>query len=207
MPTTRHLLPRLSMVLLPAAAVLMASLAAQAQTGVQSDVEAATAAALREQSSLRVELTQTAVMPSSAATPKAPAMPVAGQPAAFDAATQTTVWAGVGRAAIGLGVQQPWRAPTWAAPAAAEPQRDGHLLLALSLKTSGNSRVVWQSEPLGATPADGGIAAPARTLDLRRSDPYRSLLRGSLRMQLGRDTALTLKQRGRRLGVVLSSQW
>ena len=182
-------LHRLLIALLPAAAAL----AAQAQT------EAATAVALREQAALRVELTQTAVAPAVTAVP-APGQPAAG----FEAATQTTLWAGGARAAVGLGVQQPWRAPAWAAPAAADPARDGQLLLALALKTSANSRFVWQSEPLAA---DGTAPPPALALDLRRSDPYRSLLRGSLRMQLGRDTAITLKPRGRRIGVALSSQW
>jgi hypothetical protein len=191
MPKTRRLLPRLLMALLPAAAALPA----QAQT------EAATAAALREQAPLRVELTQTTVAPAVTA------VPAPGQSAGFDTATQTTLWAGSARAAIGLGVQQPWRAPAWAAPARADTARDGQLLLALALKTSTHSRLIWQTEPLAATSADGSAAPPPLALDLRHSNPYRSLLRGSLRMQLGRDTALTLKPRGRRIGVALSSQW
>ncbi len=195
MPKTRRLLSTLLMALLPAAAALTPTAQAQVPT------EAATAAALREQSPLRVELTQTAVAPAGTA------MAAPGQGAGFETATQTTLWAGGARAAIGLGVQQPWRAPAWTASAAAAAPREGQLLLALALKTSSHSRLIWQTEPLAAATADGPAAPSAPALDLRHSNPYRGLLRGSLRMQLGRDTALTLKPRGRRLGVVLSSQW
>lgn len=62
-----------------------------------------------------------------------------------------------------------------------------------------------------------GSAAEAVTADnpemrvslvLTRSDPYRALLRGTLmRVELTGQTALSLKTRGSRVGVALSSQW
>lgn len=132
----------------------------------------------------------------------------AGTP--FTTSTQTMVWAGRGPVALGFGVEQRWRAPAWAlAPQAVQADRDSPLLLGLAVRTSPSTRLVWQTQTdaRGSTSNLGEPVGSTLSLDLRHTDAYRTLLRGSLRMELARGTAITLKPRGRRIGVALTSQW
>lgn len=157
---------------------------------------------------LSLSVTQQAALPDAAS-----AAPLRDAGPSFNTATQTMVWAGRGRVAMGFGVEQRWRAPVWAQPPDAQPPvREGQLLLGLSLRTGTHTRLVWQTAAAPTSPY--GLAEPSErsdgrllALDLRRSDAYRALVRGSLRMELGRGTALSLKPRGRRIGVALTSQW
>lgn len=180
------------------------------------DTEALQAAIVEP--ALSLSLTQQAALPEApAVSPLREADSSSG--AAFSTTTQTMVWAGRGRMALGFGVAQRWRAPAWARQPEAQPlDRDGQLLLGLSLRTSAHTRLVWQTPastdgrtgaggPIGLGEPTGRADGRLLALDLRRSDAYRALVRGSLRMELGHGTALSLKPRGRRIGVALTSQW
>lgn len=226
LPTAR-LLPLV--LLLPLAAALLTAgeaAAAEADTAgaptLQARADSGTAALLQEQQPLRIELTQATVAPAASAGQGIAALQPGTAGAGFETATQTMAWIGGRRAAFGVGVEQPWRAPAASLVPQANETRDARLLLGVTLATSSRTRLSWHSEPFGTRrSAEGGAGpaagtanegaptaeAPVLALDMRRSDPYRAMLRGSLRMQLGRDTAITLKPRGRRIGVALTSQW
>lgn len=193
----RRLLSRL------AAAAAVAGLA-----GAAAALETEPQQAQAPEPALSLSLTQQPAQPEGGA-----AAPLRDAGTPFSTATQTMVWAGRGRVALGFGVEQRWRAPVWAQQPDAQPtERDGQLLLGLSLRTSTHTRLVWQTAAAPAAPlalGEPGERSERRllALDMRRSDAYRALVRGSLRMELGQGTALSLKPRGRRIGIALTSQW
>jgi hypothetical protein len=156
------------------------------------------------ESSITVTMTQTATAGAGLA-----ALPLSDTGTPFSTSTQTMVWAGRGPMALGFGVEQRWRAPAWAlAPQAVPADRDGPLVLGLALRTSPSTQLVWQTKTdLRGSSTLGEPTGSTLSLDLRHTDAYRTLLRGSLRMELARGTAITLKPRGRRIGVALTSQW
>jgi hypothetical protein len=139
----------------------------------------------------------------------------AGTPARFDATTETMVWARRGRLGLGLGVEARWQAPDWAQAPRADAGEGRRLLLGLSLATSERTRLVWQTNGDGLHDAiearDGQTGAgtdQARLpLSMQKSNPYRALLRGSLRVNLGGRAAVALKLRGRRVGVAYTNEW
>lgn len=142
---------------------------------------------------LHVQLTETPVV--------RPVTLVPGQ-LTSGTSTQTMAWVSRGRLGLGLGVERPWQAPL----GMPQPLQDGaapndRLVLGLALRTGQRSRLLWQTEP------EQTDARPPGALQLRSTNPMKSLARGVLRMELGRDTALSLKPRGRRIGVTLTSQW
>lgn len=142
---------------------------------------------------LQVQLTETPVLRATT--------PVPGQPSS-STSTQTMAWVSRGRVGLGLGVERPWQAPM----PMPQSMQDGtaqvdRLVLGLALRTGERSRLLWQTEP------EQPDAASPGGLQLRSSNPMKSLARGVLRMELGRDTALSLKPRGRRIGITLTSQW
>ncbi|MFO1336898.1 MAG: hypothetical protein U1F53_01460 [Burkholderiaceae bacterium] len=132
--------------------------------------------------------------------------------------TQTMLWAGRGPVALGLGVEQRWAAPPGALASPGTPglvgPHGGQWLFGLSLQTSLQTRLVWQL-PTDPPPADGappgapvsGLRGARVSLDWGHPDPYKGLLRGSLRFELARDTTLSIKPRGGQWSLGLSSKW
>ncbi len=151
--------------------------------------------------------------------PPGDAAPIEGHAPGLGARSLDTWWAGQGPAAVGLGVQHRWQAPDAMRPPGAGDARRPQLILSLGWRAGPRSRVVWQSEAFGGAPQAHDVPAlpdlddadaPDRAghrLDLRRSDAYRAMLRGSMRMNLGRDASLSIKPRGRRLGVTYNRRW
>jgi hypothetical protein len=139
----------------------------------------------------------------------------AGTPARFDTTTETMVWARRGRLGLGLGVEARWQAPDWAQAPRADAGEGRRLLLGLSLATSERTRLVWQTNGDGLHDAidarDGQTGAGADQtrlpLSMQKSNPYRALLRGTLRVNLGGRAAVALKLRGRRVGVAYTNEW
>jgi hypothetical protein len=139
----------------------------------------------------------------------------AGTSARFATATETMVWARRGRLGLGLGVEARWQAPDWAQAPRADAGDGRRLLLGLSVATSARTRLVWQTngdwlhdaiEARGGQP--GSTTDQARLpLSMQKSNPYRALLRGSLRVNLGGRAAVALKLRGRRVGVAYTNEW
>jgi hypothetical protein len=171
------------------AALLVVSLAVSAPARAEPDDVDTEAPG----SGLRVELQQTPVFRM---TPPVPGQGTAGT------ATQTMAWVSRGRLGLGLGVERPWQPPAAGPQAWNEANAGGdRVVLGLALRTGLRQRLVWQTDP-----ADTPAPVPG-ALDLRSTHPMKSLARGVLRMELGRDTALSLKPRGRRIGITLTSQW
>lgn len=138
-----------------------------------------------------------------------------GPATVYGGSTQTMLWAGRGRVAVGVGVEQRWAAPPgYPAAPALVGERDGQWLLGLSLRTSLQTRLVWQVPTMqgaaAGTLGDGlgdRVNAPRLSLDWGHPDPYKGLLRGSLRFELARDTTVSIKQRGGHWSLALSSKW
>jgi len=124
-----------------------------------------------------------------------------------DQSSQATLWRSLGRLSFGLGMQR--------RPAGSElrlggvPERDSsELLLGVALRTGRQSRLTFQSSPaalLGAEPP-ANERQPG-TMVLQSSDPYRSLRRGMLRMELDRDSSVGLRVRKRQLMLQYSKTW
>lgn len=146
---------------------------------------------------------------TNVAGPVPEALPMQGG-ASFSTSTQSMVWARRGSLGLGLGVAQPWQSPSRLQGAAPDDAGgplgapdDRRLVLGLALYTGASSRLVWQAQMTGETTT----RLPGPALVLKRADPVRALARGALRMELSRNTTLTLRPRGRRISVALSSQW
>ena len=159
---------------------------------------------------IHLEWSQSAGSPSLANAP-APYGPATLQ----GNSTQTMLWAGRGRVALGLGVEQRWAAPP-GSPAAAGlvGERSGQWLFGVSLQTSLQTRLSWQvpasyGSPSGLPASEPvvGQRAARLSLDWGHPDPYKGLLRGSLRFELARDTTLSIKPRGGNWSLALSSKW
>ncbi len=170
------------------------------------------------------EVSQSAAQPL--ALPAADNLAPAAQPA-FRATTQTMLWARKQGLAAGVGVEQRWqpqdgRAAAPNANISGQAQgRAGGVLLGVSLATSDTSTVVWQTplvrgdDRLAQAQAFGLQAAqPADRqmrlgLNFHARDPYSDLRRGSLmKVELsGPATVFSLRPRGGRLAMVLSSKW
>ncbi len=163
-------------------------------------------------SPIHLEWTQSAGNPSLATAPA-----LYGPATVQGNSTQTMLWAGRGRVAVGLGVEQRWAAPPgYPATARLVGERNGQWLFGVSLQTSLQTRLSWQvpaSYGYGSQagwpasePVDGQRAARL-SLDWGHPDPYKGLLRGSLRFELARDTTLSIKPRGGNWSLALSSKW
>lgn len=141
---------------------------------------------------LRVELSSAPPVPVTAG---------ADGRATAQEATQTVVWTDRERWSLGLGVEQRWRRPLPGGPGL---QWDGqNALVGLSVPTGRGSRLAWQV-PL----ADGGDAPVRVSWSFRTHDPYRDLFRGSLmKVEFSGQTSLSLRARGGRLGLMLTSRW
>ncbi|MFO1341236.1 MAG: hypothetical protein U1F53_23950 [Burkholderiaceae bacterium] len=163
-------------------------------------------------SPLHLEWTQSAGNPALANAPS-PYGPAALQ----GNATRTMLWASRGRVAVGLGLEQRWTAPPgYPTAPALVGERDGQWLLGVSLQTSLQTRLVWQmptangpSNAYGATTGEplNGQRSARLSLDWGHPDPYKGLLRGSLRFELARDTTVSIKPRGGHWSLALSSKW
>lgn len=135
-----------------------------------------------------------------------------GAPPVFQSTTQTMLWARRERWSAGVGVEQRWQPPGegQALPPAVQARGAG-LLVGVSVGTSERSSLVWQA-PLMRAADPTGLAAPERQMRLglafQARDPYADLRRGSLmRVELSGPTVFSLRPRGGRLAMVLSSQW
>lgn len=141
---------------------------------------------------LRVELNSSPPQPVTAA---------ADGRATAQEATQTVLWADHERWSLGLGVEQRWRRPLPGGPGLQWAGQNA--LVGLSVPTGAGSRLAWQL-PL----ADAGEAPVRVSWSFRSRDPYRDLFRGSLmKVEFSGQTSLSLRARGGRLGLMLTSRW
>lgn len=142
--------------------------------------------------------------------PSAPASPAgADGRASVEQATQTVLWNDRAHWSMGLGVEQRWRQPLAGGPGGPGGpglRLDGqNLLVGLSVPTGAQSRLAWQLPVADPRSTE----APMRvSWSFRPSDPYRELFRGSLlKLEFSGQTALSLRARGGRLGLMLTSRW
>lgn len=134
------------------------------------------------------------------------------------AQTQTMLWARRERLGLGFGVEQRWP-PVGMAPAhaAAPAGRDAGMRVGLSWATGESSQITWSAPLLPQRLGDGGawpgVDRPAERdlrlgLEFRKTDALANLRRGTLlKLELSRETTLSLKPRGGRLGLTLTSHW
>ncbi|WP_395699176.1 hypothetical protein [Aquabacterium sp.] len=134
--------------------------------------------------------------------------PATGGPTQYASGTRTMLWSRRGAVQWGLGLEQP------AAQAAGMLQPGllpaPRMLLGASLDTSASTQLQWR------TPVPAGLARdgqePPRTMELslvlKPSDSLAALRRGALmRLELSGQTQLSLRPRGGRLGLLLTSKW
>lgn len=125
-------------------------------------------------------------------------------------ARRAMLWSSHGALHLGLGVQQPMAATGSAAMAdGGRPLQAPRLLLGASLDTSGTTQLQWR------TPLRTSLVSDAEeprlmevSLVLKPQDPLAHLRRGSLmKLELGGQTQLSLRPRGGKVMLRLTSQW
>jgi hypothetical protein len=122
-----------------------------------------------------------------------------------DQSSHAILWRSIGRLSLGLGLQR--RAGEWRLGAL--PERDGSdLLVGLAVRTGPQSRLSFESSPAAWSGAQAPAAGSAPgTLVLQSTDPWRSVRRGVLRMNLDDDSSIGLRLRKRKVMLQYSRTW
>lgn len=152
-----------------------------------------------------IEVTQTTGAPLATALPAAVSAAVS-LPQVADLATQTMLWRHRGAVGFGVGIEH--RGGVAGAGLALPPGSTDALLVGVSVATGEHTRLSLQTPAAGL--ADTPLAQrPMKVaLTFQATDRLRQLRRGSLvRMELSGQTTLSLRARGGRLGLALTSRW
>lgn len=186
---SRTALPTLAaaLALTAAAGLARADEAAEQRSGLSVDVDA-----------VMVDITPQRPLRDASAT----------GPAQFSAGTRTMLWSRNGALQWGLGLEQ--ASPQGAASVQPGLMPAPRVLLGASLDTSANTQLQWRT-PVPATPArDGQDATRVMELSLvlKPTDAMAAQRRGALmRLELSGQTQLSVRPRGGRLGLLLTSKW
>ena len=127
-------------------------------------------------------------------------------------ARRSMLWAGAGSLQLGLGVQQSSSPlPSTMASEPGRPQQAPQLLLGASLDTSSTTQLRWHTPVRPAASLVREADEPRvmeLSLVLKPQDPLANLRRGSLmKLELGGQTQLSLRPRGGKVMLRLTSQW
>ncbi len=131
-----------------------------------------------------------------------------GGPTQFSSGTRTMLWSRKGALQWGLGLEQ----ASAQAPAGVQPglMPAPRVLLGASLDTSTRTQLQWRT-PMPATLARDGQDAPRVmefSLVLKPADSMAALRRGALmRLELSGQTQLSVRPRGGRMALQLTSKW
>ncbi len=132
------------------------------------------------------------------------------EPTRFPAATQMMLWTGGARVQVGLAIEQALPTPAQQRMAGGVAPGELGMLVGVGITASERVQLTWHT-PL-SQPGPFMAASPQRQMRLGLAvslrDPYADLRRGLLiRVEFSGQTALSLRPRGGRLGLLLTSQW
>jgi hypothetical protein len=122
-----------------------------------------------------------------------------------DHTSQAMLWRSIGRLSLGLGLQ---RRPGELRLGSLPERDNSELLLGLAVRTGRQSRLSFQSSPAELLAAE----APANDMKpnamaLQSTDPWRTIRRGMLRMNLDNDSSIGLRLRKKKVMLQYSKTW